>query len=398
VGFAPLCYPSTFAQADAAPVPVAAGQEITGIDIAIRMVPTARVSGSIVGMDGQPAGGTSLTLTDADQSSASTAMAKFTAADRGGKFEFTNVPPGHYLMIARGGGGSGVVRFNGGDFVMAAPPQVAGAPPPPPPPPPTVSAAIGSTQYASMDVDVSGENVTDLSLALQEGMTMSGRIVFAGKTLSPPTNAARTRVTLSPALQGTAVAGVPTANVDASGTFIISGIPPGKYRLNATVPGGGPVNAGGSGAAASWALRSAVIDGHDVLDTAIDIRSGQTVQGVTITFTDQPTEISGTLLDGANKPTPGFSIVVFSTDRATWTPGSRRISPPIQVSSDGRYRVTGLPPGEYFLAALTDYEPGDLGDRNFLEQVAAVAMRLTINEGEKKVQDLKLAGGGLLPH
>ena len=33
-------------------------------------------------------------------------------------------------------------------------------------------------------------------------------------------------------------------------------------------------------------------------------------------------------------------------------------------------------------------------DRAFLEQVAAVAMRLTIGEGEKKTQDLKIAGGG----
>jgi hypothetical protein len=254
-------------------------------------------------------------------------------------------------------------------------------------------APAGSTQYATLDVDVSGENVSDLSLTLQEGMTIAGKLVFSGKTLSAPANLNRTRVSLVPVITNGAVINVPMATVDATGAFKIIGVPPGKYRLSASVPGGGPANTGGGGAAASWALRSAIANGRDVLDSSLDIRQGQNIDGLTVTFTDQPTEISGTLLDGANKPTPGFSIVVFSTDRSTWTPGSRRISPPIQVSSDGKYRVAGLPPGEYFLAALTDYEQGDLGDRSFLEQMAQVAYRLTIGEGEKKAQDLKIAGG-----
>jgi hypothetical protein len=242
-------------------------------------------------------------------------------------------------------------------------------------------------------VDVNGQNVSDIPLLLQEGMTLSGRIVFAGKTLPPPANINRARVVLSPVAQSAAVSGVPGATVDQNGAFKLVGIPPGKYRVSSSVPGAAVVNGDGAGAAASWALRSAILDGRDLLDTILEIRPGQNLQGLTITFTDQPTEISGTLLDAANKPTPGFSIVVFSTDRSTWLAGSRRISPPIQVSSDGKYRVTGLPPGEYYLAALTDYENGDLNDRVFLEQVAAVAMRLTIGEGEKKAQDLKIAGG-----
>jgi hypothetical protein len=73
----------------------------------------------------------------------------------------------------------------------------------------------------------------------------------------------------------------------------------------------------------------------------------------------------------------GFAIVVFSTDRSTWTARSLRVSPPIQVSSDGTFKTSGLPPGEYLLAALIDYEPGDLGDSTFLEQVAAAAIKIT---------------------
>jgi hypothetical protein len=38
-------------------------------------------------------------------------------------------------------------------------------------------------------------------------------------------------------------------------------------------------------------------------------------------------------------------------------------------------------------------EPDQLADPAFLEQLAAVAIRLAIADGEKKTQDVKLAGG-----
>ena len=53
-----------------------------------------------------------------------------------------------------------------------------------------------------------------------------------------------------------------------------------------------------------------------------------------------------------------------------------------------------MPPGEYFLAALTDPDPVQLKDPSFLEQLAASAIRVTLAEGEKKVQDVKLPGAG----
>ena len=395
VGFSPVYYPGTLLSSEATPITVTAGQEVTGIDVPLHLIATARVEGSVTGPDGRPASGVSLNLLPSDTGQQTGALSpRFISTNGEGRFSITNVAPGHYSLTARGGPGGSAVRFGGGDFVMALPaaPTVtsapAGAPPPPPPPP----APGGSTLYAAVDVEVNGENLSDLSLTLQEGMTIAGRLVFAGKSLSAPLNLARTRVSLLPAATGGLSMGVPDATVDATGAFKFVGVPPGKYRINSSVMGGGPGNTGGAGAAASWALRSAVVSGRDVLDGALEIRPGQNVDGMVVTFTDQPTEISGTLLDGAGKPTPGFSIVVFSTDRSTWTAGSRRVSPPIQVSSDGKYKTAGLPPGEYFLAALTDYEPGDLGDASFLEQVAAVAIKITIGEGEKKVQDLKIAG------
>ena len=85
-------------------------------------------------------------------------------------------------------------------------------------------------------------------------------------------------------------------------------------------------------------------------------------------------------------------ILVFSTDRSIWSQGTRRVPAPIQPDTSGKFRADGLPAGEYYVAAVSDMDPGDWGDPGFMEQVAAVAFKITLGEGEKKTQDLKIAG------
>jgi hypothetical protein len=85
-------------------------------------------------------------------------------------------------------------------------------------------------------------------------------------------------------------------------------------------------------------------------------------------------------------------MVAFSTDRALWTSAPRRVSSAVRLSSDGRYRVTGLPPGEYYLSALADFDPVQLGDPAFLESLISQSIKVTLGESERKVQDLKIGG------
>jgi hypothetical protein len=77
-----------------------------------------------------------------------------------------------------------------------------------------------------------------------------------------------------------------------------------------------------------------------------------------------------------------------------WSQRSRRLRVPVRASTEGKFRFTNLPPGEYYMAALTDFEPNDYYNPTFLDQVAAAgAIKITLAEGEKKVQDLRIAGG-----
>jgi hypothetical protein len=137
-------------------------------------------------------------------------------------------------------------------------------------------------------------------------------------------------------------------------------------------------------------LESAVSAGQDVADGTLDIRAAEEVGGVVVTLTDQETEISGTLLDVARRPTAEFSVVFFSVDRLRWTLRSRRVHA-VQPAIDGTFRVRGLPPGEYFVVADPIVDPGTPVDAAYLEQLAALASRVTLARGEKRRVDLVIA-------
>jgi hypothetical protein len=65
----------------------------------------------------------------------------------------------------------------------------------------------------------------------------------------------------------------------------------------------------------------------------------------------------------------------------------------VRPGTDGRFTVRNLPPGDYLMAAVTDVEPGAWFDPDFLQQLRGASARVTLSEGDKKTQDLRLGGG-----
>ena len=166
-----------------------------------------------------------------------------------------------------------------------------------------------------------------------------------------------------------------------SGNFTITGVAPGRYtvRVQAQIQG--------------MTLKSAVTSGRDILDFPLEVKANGDVADLTVTMASQTQELSGTLTDSQNMPATAYTVIVFSADTRFWTPQSRRIFSS-RPGTDGRFIVRNLPAGDYFVAAVTDAEPGEWFDPKFLEQLRAASARVTLVAGDKKVQDLRLGGGG----
>jgi len=131
------------------------------------------------------------------------------------------------------------------------------------------------------------------------------------------------------------------------------------------------------------------VDGHDVIDTPLDVRSAQNISGVSLVFTDKLTEVNGTVSDQAGTPMPEFTVLAFPEDATLWRPQSRQIMT-TRPDQNGKYQLRGLPPGQYFIAAIDPEVPGEWFEPAFLDEQRRGASRFSLVEGDVKTQDLRV--------
>jgi len=365
VGLATVYYPGTVIETEATHLTIAPGQELSGIDFTVMLVPTSRVEGSVLMPDGQPAVRLQVQITSTVGGTTTNAAVRI---NPDGTFQAVGVAPGRYAVIARM---TGPVTWN--------------APTPPPPPTPgPPQGPPGPTFFAQQELHVSGEDIRGVVLTLGPTSTISGRIAFAGGAPAQP-DGTPFAVSVGLDVFGPSRPGVGPRSMtpDKSGMFTMSGVAPGMYRLSAFVQ---------AQAASGWMVQSAMLDGRDVFEQPFEVHSGRDHSGAVITLTDKAAELSGSITDGSGGPIAALQILLFPTDRAEWRTNSRRMRGTARSNAEGTYRFTGVRPGEYFLAVVTELEPGDWGDPAFMEQVAALAIKLVFTEGEKKVQNLRAGG------
>jgi hypothetical protein len=232
------------------------------------------------------------------------------------------------------------------------------------------------------DLSVSGAPVDNLALALQPAMSISGRLEYDGQA-APPRPGSRVRVSLGAAGSvGSALgASTVTATAGPDGRFRIDGLVPAPYRFRSV--------SGASG----WSPRSALAGARDLLDLPLELEPQATLPEVRITLTDRRTSLSGRLYDRLGRPTADFTVIIFPEDRQYWVPQSRRIGS-TRPTTAGEFGFSGLPPGAYRLAAVTDVEPGQWYDPALLRQLLAASVATSLAEGQEQTQDLRVAAGG----
>jgi hypothetical protein len=212
---------------------------------------------------------------------------------------------------------------------------------------------------------------------------VSGRLAFDGA--SPPSDPVRASVRLTPVLTGGVGVGVSAVTPDAEGRFNIEGVVPGRYTISVTAPWR-------NGSVPAWVQRDVVVEGQSRTELGFDVpASGLT--DVSVVFSDKVSQLTGVVSDPEGRPAPGLAVVVFPTDRTLWSSSARR-RPPQRPDTSGRYQIVGIPAGEYYLAVVADFDPREASDDAFLEDLVPAAIRVTIAEGEQKVQNVRLSVGG----
>ena len=359
--YLPTFAPGSPAPSGATAVTVAAGEERSGVDVLTMLVQATTVQVELVSP--LEAGVTvQMQLISDDPTTDAQEMGQM-RPDQSGRVLFRGVRPGKYTVAAQ---------------TAPAPPQMTiinGVAQPPMQPTPALKDEQKLWGRAQIDVD--GAPLLQVNLSLQPAKKVSGLVVFDVKQ---PPDLARARVTVSlspaPSPQPVYFSGsMPPAQVGPDGHFSLQGVSPGRYLVRASGAGG--------------TLRSAMAGGVETLDFFLDVPGDRDVSNMLLTMTDAITELSGVLTDTVGKPSPDYTIVLVSTDSRYWLPGSRRIVM-TRPGPDGQYTFRGLPAGQYFLAAVIDPEQGMQYDPEFLKELAGAAITITINQGAKTTQDVRV--------
>jgi hypothetical protein len=331
VDFAPVYHPAAIAAAEATIITLGQSEQRSDVDVLVRLVPTARITGTASQPDGSPVSGAQISVMEPG-SSLPRAM-RVTRSTGDGTFAIAGVNPGRYVVTG--------IHVDG----------LSGA----------------------ADVEVAGHDVST-SIVFSPGVTVSGRIVFDGVSKAPGVNAVRL-ILWPPPFGGFRFA------IEPDGRFAMSQVPPGKYQLQ--INGRPPVG---------WLLRSVMVNGVDASDIAFDVKPNENVEGAVITLTDRGGEISGRFIDAVGKPAPEYVLVVFSADRQFWVPRTRRTQQ-VRPDVNGVFVARDLPAGDYLISAVTDLEDGQWHDPAFLAALAANSpIRISLAEGDKKVQDIRVGG------
>jgi hypothetical protein len=334
-GYVPVHYPGSVLPGGALAVRVAPGEEVANINIQLQVVHTANVTGTVSWSEGAVPAGARIQLVDLAMPMP-TLGSWWTGLGPGGRFIFYGVAPGSYL-----------VRVH--------------------------TSIAGTDLYAFEDVQVDPARTNDVELRLQRGMSVSGTVALEGA----PVALARLRVVLYPVVTvADPEMGAERVALDAAGRFVFRGLLPARYRFVL------------EGLPAGWSLASAIFGERDAADYLVEIEPGRSLSGGVLKLTSKSADLAGVVTTTTGQPASDGLVLVFPEDRRLWVAQSRRIHT-AALTVDGRYAVRDLPPGDYRVV-VADPEPQQWFDVDYLASLLPAATAVTVGEGEKKQQDLRV--------
>jgi protocatechuate 3,4-dioxygenase beta subunit len=295
-------YPGTEDKMKALPVQISEGVEVTDIDIGLgKATKTFSVRGRALNEDGAPAGG--LMLMGARMGESEQGFGSFggtTSTDSNGAFVIEGLTPGKYGVF---------LTEQTGDYYCDVTP-----------------------------FEVTDSNVTGLELRRHRGSLISGFVVLEGSN-DPEILGRLSHLMLGLFSRGTNAAPVSRqVSINQDGSFLVGGVRPGvaKFTL-VNFPGGG----------VGFRLSRVEQDGTPLSD-GIEVHAGAMITDIRVVLTYGSCVINGQVVAEGQEMPPGARWVVVATTKN----GTQPQTATGYVDARLRFRIDGLPPGEYQLRLI----------------------------------------------
>jgi uncharacterized protein (DUF2141 family) len=367
-GYAATYYPGTPSPAEAQRVSLALGQELSSIDIQMQPVKLAKISGIASSSDGKPMGGALVMLMPSMKDAVAFFPGGTSRTDKDGNFIIGGVAPGEYSlqiqsMAAIMSAATQAMAMMGGEAPANAPPPQA-----------------AEREFATANVTVAGEDITNLIVTGTRGAKATGRILFEGG--NPPEAITTLRLIAGP----TDTDNMPSAasmfgasSVKENGAFEIDSLVGGRTFRLMNMPKG-------------WYFKQLTREGVDITEKGYDFKPGDSVEGFELVLTTRTQTVTGTVANAKGELAKEYTVVVFSEDPQRWSAVDTRWVHSARPDQQGQFKIADLPAGAY-LAVAVEYVPqGEWRDPVWLERASKSATKFTLDEGGTATVALKLAG------
>ena len=388
-------FPNVVDPGGASRITVRSGDEISGINVQARTGLAYKVSGRVTStLPPEP-----VTVSNGNVRT-SLAVVSLIARDKGGLmdfgsgggtisanaegvFEFQNVSPGSYDLVAR------LPAPANTGWGSANPPSLANAP----------------WAFGRASVDVRGASIENVAVVVRYGVDLTGRVILDGKPGPVPV-----RISLQPngsldsvgdeqtALTANQIAQF-QAPIAGDGSFTIPLLPEGRYRFQ-VVLGAMPVATGrgarrGPGAPAPPALPplSATAYLADIRQGATSVYDNGIVIGterpipVEVLVNSVGGNIEGTVIGADQKPEANKAVVLIPPENRRQNPALYKTA---RTDAQGHFNLANLPPGRYTLFSWVATPPGAYQNAEFLSRYAGRGAAVTVEAGARVTASVSL--------
>jgi hypothetical protein len=336
-GYVTTCYPGTTDSSMAARVSVKAGSELRGFDFRMAKSHVVRIRGVVLnGATGKPVR-TNLTLMPRNKGySAWMEMKQAVVMDPHGTFEFEDVAPGSYTLRAD---------------VMSQENRLS----------------------AFQTLDVGDDHIRNLVVTLNPGSEIRGTFKIEGQE-QMDSSASPVEVSLRPwVLENYAgMGGGASAEVKDDGSFKLTDVQPGRYRIRAYGVDGAYLKV------ARWG-------DQDVVESGLDLTQGVGGGALELVMSKKAPEVSGTVQNDDGKHLTGATVILLPDEQHRDQFDSY---PTSTTDQNGAFTVKNVRPGKYKVLAWEELEGSEYMDPEFTKPFEGKAVSVSLDEGSKEALPL----------
>ena len=359
--YVPTYYPGTNDASRATPLELRAGNEVNRIDFLLLQTRAVRVRGRVYNaVTGKAGRDVQVTATTPDSRVGGTWFTRPSTQVEGpdGSFELRGVVPGAYVLMA----------FWYDD-------------------------ENNQPYSARLAVNVGDAGLEGVELVIERGVDVWGTAVVEGsgaRAAASDGNGEKEkldltelRVALQPREEGLPYFGSGSRVIKEDGSFTVQNAM--RVASRVAVWGRGPLPG-------NYYLKSARIDGNEVLEEGLDLSAGPPRGQLELVVSPNGGQVEGAVLkDG--KPFSGATVTLVPEEKRR---ERRELFKTAATDQYGRFTLRGIAPGTYQLFAWEEIEPGAHQDSEFLKPYEKLGHEVTVEEGSRLSAELKLIPAGEL--